>query len=291
MEMQNEYKRLFKSISMSTTQKKKNSVKNKRVSKRMQYDSGGRSAGGGGGDLMFDSSQSDMSDGFLSNSDGVDEGSDTYASTRREFCADNHVDGLMQHSTLIYTARDAPAAPAVYLRAPSGKESSAALDANSNSASSESARTGTDWDPASQSRSPYDVSGYSIMQKSYAMRDIQMLSFMLHNKRFELLNDAITLWKGFVFYDRQARPNFVHAGVAARQEHYRMRSSPQPSGGSGGGIRKWLQLGYKSGINNANLQREVSNPSYEDRIAYPHQESSSLNALMCFVNDAAKDTL
>ena len=112
---------------------------------------------------------------------------------------------------------------------------------------------------------------------------------MLHNKRFELLNDAISLWKGFLFHDRQARPVFLHPGSLARRQRELELVSPSQSSssGTGGGIRKWLQRGYKGGVNNS--RSNIGDGRNFDEHVGAHtgerSEITSLNALMGLIHE------
>ena len=227
VEMQNEYKRLFKSIATSATRKKKNKTKRARNSER-KGKSGGNSSGGREG--VTYSSQSDLSEGFWSNSEGG--GGDVSASSADPVGAD--------------AGTNAPSPTTLLPSKPSARTSPTSLETTSFSSL-------RDWSPASPTRSQRSHAKYPIVRKQYALRDIQTFLFMLHNKRFELLNDAISLWKGFLFHDRQARPVFLHPGSLARRQRELELVSPSQSSssGTGGGIRKWLQRGYKGGVNNS----------------------------------------
>ena len=143
-----------------------------------------------------------------------------------------------------------------------------------------------DWIPASPAQSPRPESRYPIVRNQFAIRDVQMLLFMLHNKRFELLNAALSLWKGFLHDDRRARPDFEVRGLASLRRKLEQPSSSQSSSG-GGGIRKWLQRGYSANVNRLRPDENTNEHGHVDAIPPP----TSLNALMDSVRGKAAGTV
>lgn len=268
--MQSEYKRLFKSISMTAFRKKKK-IKSKRQATYREFMKGSSS------NSNAESSESDGSDGSLIKSDS-------------EVASVGSGDSERRSSPIFDNYHTGADSPEVMAFAPSSTSASArgghhnALDEPEYAPAEGFVGGQTELVQVKVNSYKNTTHGTQLPRltnrrhKSYAMRDIQMILFMFHTRRIDLLLQAINKWNEYLLQDRKARPQFKgrfrqntkglrrESPSSATGQHINNRND---SDGASSSIKKWLRRGYRTGVQNS-----MSNSFQTTNV-----EPSSMNAL------------